>query len=192
MVWKPYEWFCWKQTFLFSHNFESDFISPQEYGEAFVEFYLQREIELINNFDKIVVCSETDRRKYQVCMRARDIDILLCSNGSFIEPSAVNFSNRISNKCLYIGSHWPSNVEGIERIIRHNPGFLENYEINLVGSIEKAFPKINRRGLIFHEVLSENELLEIASKCSFAVNPVFSGGGSNVKNADYLALGLQS
>ena len=56
-------------------------------------------------------------------MRARDIDILLCSNGSFIEPSAVNFSDRISNKCLYIGSHWPSNVEGIERIIRHNPAF---------------------------------------------------------------------
>ena len=44
--------------------------------------------------------------------------------------------------------------------------------------------------MIFHGVLSENELLEIASKCSFAVNPVFSGGGSNVKNADYLALGL--
>ena len=180
----------WKESYLFSHNFESDLVLPIHFDQNFIDFYRQQETINTNFFDKIICCSETDKQKFFECINNTKIDVIVCRNGSFILPEETAISQRKEKKCLYIGSHWPKNVESVTKIIEHGSNFYKNYEINLVGSISNAFPQNRDPNLIFHGILSEDKLIELAEKCSFAINPVFSGGGSNVKNADYLALGL--
>ena len=181
---------AWKETYLFSHNFESDLVLPIHFEQKFIDFYCQQETINARYFDKIICCSDTDKEKFVHCLNNTNIDVIVCRNGSFIPPKETVISHRKENQCLYIGSHWPKNVEGIKKIIEYGANFYKHYEINLVGSISNAFPDNKNPNLIFHGILSQDELTALAEKCSFAINPVFSGGGSNVKNADYLALGL--
>ena len=58
-----------------------------------------------------------------------------------------------------------------------------------MGSICKTI-EINHKNIILHNILNEKDLEKVANDCSFAINPIWFGGGSNVKNADYLGLGL--
>lgn len=180
----------WKEAYLFSHNFESDLVLPIHFEQNFIDFYRRQETTNANCFDKIICCSETDKEKFVRCTSNTKIDVIVCRNGSFILPEETVISQREERKCIYIGSHWPKNVESITKIIEQGANFYRNYEINLVGSISNAFPEDKNPNIIFHGILSEDRLIALSKKCSFAINPVFSGGGSNVKNADYLALGL--
>ena len=67
---------------------------------------------------------------------------------------------------------------------------MERNTVHCVGSINLSFKTVNLNNLIFHGILTNQSLIDLSLNCSFAINPCVSGGGSNVKNSDYLALGL--
>lgn len=180
----------WHSTYLFSHNFESDFIDKISTTNSFADFYKSKESKLSNLFNSIVCCSNQDKLKFKNIIKNRTTDLLICRNGSFFNPQNTNFNNRKERNFLYIGSHWHANIEGIQKLIHDGDDFLSKNKIHLVGSIKKAFTHINKKNLFFYDILEEEELLRVAKTCKYAINPIFSGGGSNVKNADYLTLGL--
>ncbi|MDA9190881.1 hypothetical protein N9P07_05535 [Alphaproteobacteria bacterium] len=171
---------------LFSHNFESDLISIRNFEPKFISFYKAREASGCRFFDQIFCCSNSDLENFKKISKDQT-KLTICSNGTYLKASTKK--NQFSQDCLYIGSHWYPNEFGLKKLISNCPEFLKHFKIHLVGSICKTI-KINHKNIVLHNVLMEKDLKNVASQCSFAINPVWFGGGSNVKNADYLGLGL--
>lgn len=178
-----------KQMIYFSHNFESDFLSKKNQSSDFINYYKNQEKQNCQQFEHIFCCSKSDANKFAKVVAKEKISI--SRNGSNLKYSFFEKNkHQLNRECLFIGSHWGPNVEGLLNLLENNKHFCKNVKINCIGSVKKSFVDYSNDHITFYGILNPQQIYEIVQRCSFAINPVLSGGGSNVKNADYLALGL--
>ncbi|MDC0462132.1 glycosyltransferase [Alphaproteobacteria bacterium] len=181
-----------QKKILFSHNIENRIKQELWKNRHLVQLFRQKEYQFIEYFDSVLVCSKTEKQILEK-NQSKSKNIKIVPNGSHFYEFPINRSEKEKDKCIYIGSNWHFNVDGLHRLIELCPKFFENAEVNIVGSICERLKKQSnffKSTIHLHGVCSDSNIIEIANKCSFAINPVISGSGSNVKNADYIALGL--
>ncbi|MFV3331466.1 glycosyltransferase [Pseudomonas sp. NY15437] len=95
-----------------------------------------------------------------------------------------------SNSVVFLGSAHMPNVDSANFIIEHVAGDCPDVEFHFVGSVCGAISTKPPKNVRLWGVLDDGQKSSVLQSCRIALNPMMSGGGSNVKLADYLGNGL--
>lgn len=142
----------------------------------------------------VVVCSAEDALSFTVG-RATAAPILVVPNGAPYPtpPTAVELASaRPSDRpvALFIGSAHMPNIESAEFIVTVLAKECPEIDFHLVGSVCGSLPSSLPRNVVAWGTVSDGLKTAIANSSTVAINPMFSGGGSNVKVSDFFANGL--
>lgn len=103
----------------------------------------------------------------------------------------------LSKKTIFVftGSWHPPNLEALEFIISKLAPLNENFEFFVIGSVKDQYLAKYPRKDVSKNVkllgmLSDKEKFKIYQISDFAINPMFSGAGTNLKMLEYMAVGL--
>jgi len=94
---------------------------------------------------------------------------------------------------LFVGSWHPPNLEALRFIVMELLPNLENTKLLLIGSIRDYYlSEIGKlpENILAFGVVDELEKYEIYKLADIAVNPMFSGSGTNIKMLDYFSAGI--
>jgi glycosyltransferase involved in cell wall biosynthesis len=107
------------------------------------------------------------------------------------QKNLCNLEN--TNTVLFVGSWHPPNLEALKFIIKDLLPGLNNTKLLLVGSIKDNYlfevGNLPDNVLAFG-VVDELEKYEIYKLADIAINPMFSGSGTNIKMLDYFSAGI--
>lgn len=122
--------------------------------------------------------------------------IIVVPNGSEIPTEATQadiryVKSKIQKKSVvFLGSSHIPNVESVNFIIDELASSLPDVQFNIVGSVCNSINNVKSLNILLWGVVSDSLKTAILENSALAINPMFSGGGSNVKLSDYLANGL--
>lgn len=94
---------------------------------------------------------------------------------------------------LFIGSWHPPNLEALTFIINVLARDLPNYYFMVIGSIKDYYLQTHKRfpkNVLAFGVVEELEKYELYKLADIAINPMFSGSGTNLKMLDYMSAGI--
>lgn len=188
-----------------AHNVESEFqascLDSFRYRAAFVRAIVRIERALLGRSDLIVAVSERDRRMLVSLYGIPESTVVTVPNGfdeeRFRAPSdeerasarrAMGFSpgDRV---VLFAGSRVPHNEAAVRALAeRIAPRLPDGCRVVVVGSVGDAgacasLPRLTVTGTV-------SDVLPYFHAADIAVNPVETGGGTNIKVLQYLAAGL--
>jgi len=187
-----------------AHNVEyllkRDYIKRAEYAEKVR--YIEREACLTS--DVIFATSEEERKKLIDLYSVKPEKIVVVPNG--VDTSKISFikeEERIELKklagisgcstILFVGSWHPPNLEGLMFIADTLAKRLPSCQFLVIGSIReyylqkyKGYPK----NVLAFGVVDEEEKYELYKLADIAINPMFSGSGTNIKMLDYMSAGI--
>ncbi len=186
-----------------SHNIEyllkKDYIQNQVISEKIREIEKQACIKS----DIILTTSEEDKSGLVDIYSANSKKIIVAPNG--VDTNKILFiddDEKIKTKSiaglhystiLFVGSWHPPNLEALEFIVDKLAKKLDDCVILVVGSVRdyylqkhKAMPK----NVMALGTVDEEEKYEIYKLADIAVNPMFSGSGTNLKMLDYMSAGI--
>lgn len=193
---------------------------PRRFGDRFVysshnfEYKLKKDLmewhpdkdELINevfNAERFCVASSA----LVVAVSAEDAEnftrgvnaaapIMVVPNGASVpvtpnqeDVSAVREKIN-SRSAVFLGSAHIPNVDAAKFIVESLAPDCPDVEFHLVGSVCQAIPNHLPSNVTAWGVLSESMKSAVLQHCKVAINPMFSGSGSNIKLSDFLANGL--
>lgn len=149
----------------------------------------------------IITCSEEDRKKISELYLVDKERIVVVPNGVDVNKTGfTNIENRLQNKIelglrnekigLFMGSWHGPNLKACEEIFNIAEK-CQDTKFILMGSQcmyfkDKKIP--NNVGLL--GLVSEEQKNKIFSIVDFALNPMMSGSGTNLKMFDYMAAGI--
>ena len=166
-----------------------------------LEIIFKVEKQCCEDSEFIMTCSEDDKEAISDLYGISSNKIIVVPNGVDtkktkyvnIEERKINKQNlRLENEKLgiFIGSWHPPNIEACEKIFEIAEK-CQNTKFLLIGSHclalnNKKIPKnIALMGIVSEEV--KNRIFSVAD---FALNPMLSGSGTNLKMFDYMAAGI--
>ena len=149
----------------------------------------------------IMTCSEDDKKAISDLYNVLPDKIIVVPNGVDTEKTKyVNINDRNINKRnlrleneklgIFIGSWHPPNLEACEEIFKIAEKCCDT-KFLLIGSQCMALDK-NKvpKNVALMGVVSEEVKNRIFSVADFALNPMLSGSGTNLKMFDYMAAGI--
>jgi glycosyltransferase involved in cell wall biosynthesis len=177
-------------------------------GEGETENELVKEIvrveyDLCRFSDLIFVCSHEDRQLFNRLYSVPFAKTAVVNNGVFvnkIKPSNIKHKSVLKEKmklpagkaALFIGSGYPPNIEAANFILNKLAPEVPEVFFIVAGSVGDALmqggakpPNVKITG-----VISEADKIGYLSASDFAINPMFSGSGTNIKMFDFMAAGL--
>lgn len=187
-----------------SHNIEyllkKDYIKNQVISDKIREI----EKEACSKSDIIFTTSEEDKIGLIDIYSAHAEKIFVAPNG--VDTNKIQFINEDEktrtksiagllnhHTILFVGSWHPPNLEALEFIVDNLAKKIDDCVILVVGSIRdyylqkyKALPK----NVMAFGTVDEEEKYEIYKLADIAVNPMFSGSGTNLKMLDYMSAGI--
>ena len=157
--------------------------------------------------EQIWVSSESEKNQFVEIYGVAEDKIRLLPHG--IDISSSPFIERESHKeiksklaeisdkttFVFTGSWHPPNLESVEFIISDLSPINKDYHYFIVGNVADYYfhehPKITiPENVTMLGTLSDSEKLGIYKLSDFAINPMFSGAGTNIKMLEYMAVGL--
>jgi glycosyltransferase involved in cell wall biosynthesis len=110
-----------------------------------------------------------------------------------VQPDAADDETAVSTvgpgDAAFVGSAHAPNVESVQFIVQRLAPALPQVKFHILGTCAApdmpAPPNVKVWGAVTESLKSA-----VLLRCGFALNPMFSGSGSNVKLADYLGHGL--
>lgn len=156
------------------------------------------------NSDLVIATSEDDKQDLVNLYGVDTNKVLAVPNG--VDASRIGFvtdSDRIKQKdlvklggcplILFVGSWHPPNLEALRFIIDVIARGFPNYIFMIVGSIKNYY--LNEYGdlpknVMAFGVVDEEEKYELYKLADIAINPMFSGSGTNLKILDYMSAGI--
>jgi glycosyltransferase involved in cell wall biosynthesis len=98
---------------------------------------------------------------------------------------------RDQKAAVFVGSAHMPNVDSATFIVNELAPAFPDVTFHIIGSVCHAFSNVSAPNVRCWGVLDDAKKSEVMRGSVFALNPMFSGGGSNIKLADYLAHGLR-
>lgn len=189
-----------KRLVYLSHNCEFELASQrltEGAGHDFLMLIGQLEYRLCHLADHIAVVSREDELKMRALYGLAKGKFVLVPNGSVARFPTTNdpeldFPATKPASAVFVGSNWPPNVEAVQFIVETLAPHVADVTFEIVGSVCRSFngavapPNVRMR----YE-LDDAALGALMRETHIGLNPMKSGGGSNVKLADYLAHGLR-
>jgi glycosyltransferase involved in cell wall biosynthesis len=166
------------------------------------------ERKLCREADLIFACSGEDAQQLSSLYGVSKDKIVLVPNGVDIdEIRPAHRKERIQAKhelglplelplVVFVGSGYQPNTEAVSFIVSQIAGKLPECHFYIVGGVGDSFatstqgagsalPNITWTGIV-----DNRRKLLIYKACEIAINPMFSGSGTNLKMLDYFAAGL--
>ncbi|CAN5510513.1 hypothetical protein BH09SUM1_BH09SUM1_16630 [soil metagenome] len=164
----------------------------------------RQERRMLRESDVVLVCSDedadlfvtefgVDRSKFITIPNGVDVDEIKPCPTEERRQEARNLLglSRDRGACFFIGSFHPPNVEAVKVILNELADALSDVDFLIAGKVCEAFANLpmpaNVRLLGLVDEAHKSALLH---GCDVALNPMVSGGGTNLKMLDYLAAGL--
>lgn len=187
-----------------SHNVE--FLLKKDYvkDHELVERIKQIEKEACMRSDEILTTSKEDKKNLEDLYDVGDNKIIVASNGVDIKKiplisedekleakSLAGLSKR--HTILFIGSWHPPNLEALEFIIDSIASKFKGCAIIVIGSIKDYYLQKHKslpNNILAFGTVDEEEKYEIYKLSDIAINPMFSGSGTNLKMLDYMSAGI--
>lgn len=94
------------------------------------------------------------------------------------------------NSVVFIGSAHIPNIDSAMIIVEQVAPACPDVEFHLIGSVCGALNMMTPKNVYLWGVLDELTKSAVMQSCQIAINPMISGGGSNIKLADYIGNGL--
>jgi len=107
------------------------------------------------------------------------------------QKNLCNLNN--NSTILFVGSWHPPNLEALKFIISELLPGLKNAKLLLVGSIKDYYlSKVGKlpKSVLAFGIVDELEKYEIYKLADVAINPMFTGSGTNIKMLDYFSAGI--
>ena len=105
----------------------------------------------------------------------------------------VGFSSKTT--FVFTGSWHPPNLEALEYIISELAPLGDDFQFLIIGGVKDQYlskypgKNISKNVKLFGN-LSDPEKITVYKMSDFAINPMFSGAGTNLKIVEYMAVGL--
>lgn len=161
---------------------------------------LIRDISTMENFAvsmaSLVVAVSDEDAETLIAGRQTSAPVITIRNGASIpiEPTMLDKEILIdkiqSQSVVFLGSGHIPNVEAVKYIIDTLAPNMLDIEFNLIGSVCNSLPEKLPKNVVSWGIVSDSLKTAIMQQCLFAINPMFSGSGSNVKLADFIGNGL--
>lgn len=171
-------------------------------GTRIAREVVRAEWSLCRASDLTLCCSHEDARAFNRLYDVPMERMRLVPNGVFtnqVRPAdaAVKASARAALKlgegtvALFLGSSYPPNAEAARHIVEVLAPALPNVTFAVAGSVGQDVQTMPRpRNLRVTGFISEKEKLQWLAAADLAVNPMFSGSGTNIKMLEFMAAGL--
>ena len=156
--------------------------------------------------DVIFTCSHEDAELFNRLYNIPFSKTTVVRNGVFtsrIKPADIDRRNALKEKlnlpakktALFMGSGYPPNVEAANFILNELALDMPEVFFVIAGGVGDAVLRENVNmgnvpNVRITGVVSESDKTAYLSASDFAVNPMFSGSGTNIKMFDFMAAGL--
>jgi glycosyltransferase involved in cell wall biosynthesis len=187
-----------------SHNIEyllkKDYIQNQFISEKIMEI----ERDACIKSDIVFTTSEEDKNGLVNIYAIDSEKIFVAPNGVDTNKiQLINEDDKIRTKSiaglsnystiLFVGSWHPPNLEALEFIVDKLAKEIGDCIILVVGSIRDYYLQKHKslpKNVIAFGTVDEEEKYEIYKLADIAINPMFSGSGTNLKMLDYMSAGI--
>lgn len=188
-----------------AHNVEFDLQQSMlkgPLGNVLCHYVRHLESRACMESDLIFATSQEDRKRLIELYEVPPQKVFLAPNG--VDVSSVKFASRSEkeeardrlglngqNVLLFIGSFHPPNIEAVDFIISTLAPRLTEKIFIVAGNVTKAFQRarVPENVICLGRVSDEAKKLLLAA-ADVALNPMFSGSGTNLKMLDYMASGI--
>ena len=193
-----------------AHNCEyivkRQILSDTAAGRKMVEDVRQLEQDLCRSADLIFACSEDDAEQFVKLYGIERDKIVLVPNGVDVEdiqpasPAEREWARQELGLPLdrpvliFIGSGYAPNTEAAGFLVKEVAPRLSNCDIVIAGSVRDSYqashPSARPENVIWLGIVEADRRLSFYHAADIALNPMFSGSGTNLKMLDYFAAGL--
>lgn len=173
------------------------------FGTEIVKHAARVEYELCHAADVILSCSHEDRELFHRLYGVPFRKIVVVPNGTFtnqIQPADAITRRRAKEKlgmgenilAIFLASLYQPNVEAAEFICKSLAPSLPQVVFAICGGVGEGLPRslTDRPNIRVPGVLDEEGKRLYLAAADLAVNPMFSGSGTNIKMFDFMAAGL--
>ena len=173
-------------------------------GTAIVREVVKTEYELCHTAAVVLACSQEDRDLFNKLYDVPMSKMKVVPNGVFtekIKPLAT--ADRVILKAklgladhkaaIFIGSNYPPNLEASRFIINDLAPAIPELTFIIAGGVGEGINSnsMNVGGNIkVTGILTDEEKLSYLAASDLAINPMFSGSGTNIKMFDFMAAGM--
>ena len=180
-----------------AYNVESRLFAQMLRGEAgrkAVEFIRFLEESLAAASSLVLATCEEERHVF-VTEFGVDVDRTMLAPNGFepaVAPEAPGHEvsrNGAGPYAVFMGSAHPPNVEAALFIVEHVAPALPDLEFRVMGAVCGQLPKALPRNVKSLGFVAEADKRRQLEGCAAAMNPLFSGAGTNLKMLDYMAAG---
>lgn len=193
-----------------SHNCEY-FVKKQILGDTAAGLELVQEVrelegKLCREADLIFVCSDGDADQFVDLYGISRDKIVLVPNGVDVEgiqppsPDERDFARRqfelppSQPVLIFIGSGYGPNTEAAAFLVKEVAPRLPNCTIMIAGSVKDSYQASHGlqcpANVTWLGTIEAARRLSLYQAADIALNPMFSGSGTNLKMLDYFAAGL--
>lgn len=170
-------------------------------GTQIAREVVEIERELSITADLMLTCSHEDGQAFSRLYGTDPAKIRVVPNGAFTEkrPAADSARRRAAKAALdlpphpvaiFIGSAYTPNVEAARFIIDHVAPINQSITFVISGGVGDALSQLSGQNVIVTGQLTEAEKETWFDSADLALNPMFSGSGTNIKMLDFMAAGL--
>jgi glycosyltransferase involved in cell wall biosynthesis len=175
-----------------SYNLEYDLLTQMyrgEHAKKHLDFIFQLEKKLVSKAQIVFATSTTEKRKFQELYKVPSSHIKLAPNGINPEDFLTRDETIIKKTALFIGSGHPPNLEAVKFIIEQLAPNAPDVLFLVAGSCGDSFsstlPNLKLLGRV-----DEEKKEHIFKTSDIAINPMFSGAGTNLKTLEFLSMGI--
>jgi FkbM family methyltransferase len=176
-----------------------------EFGRCLAESVKWIEEQLCHDSDLILACSEEDKQTFIELYGIEPQKIIIVPNGvdvRRIHPASATARAKAREKlavvgfvALFIGSAYAPNIEAVRTILNRLAPADPDTTFIIVGgasvsAVAEGFSSHLPSNVRVLGAVSDEERNEAYAAADIAINPMFTGSGTNIKMLDFLAAGL--
>ncbi len=175
-----------------SYNVEYDLLKQIYHGlmgKKHLSYIFALEKKLVTDSDVIFSISDIEKQKFEKFYGANKSKIKLAPNG--INPKDFSKRNKKIKRqtAFFIGSGHPPNIEAVHFIIDSLADRCPEITFLIAGSCCSGINSEKKNVKLLGKV-DENEKIALFKTSDIAINPMFSGAGTNLKTLEYLSMGI--
>ncbi|WP_394138006.1 glycosyltransferase family 4 protein [Cytobacillus oceanisediminis] len=178
-----------------SYNHEAELAKQMWDGieaEKYIEYFFEVEKEMVLMADLVFTVSDEDRKSFVKSYGINEDKIKLAPNGIIPEELKNNLRENHNQgpTAFFIGSKHPPNYKAVNFIINNLAENCRDINFVIAGDCCNQFKGVSKRNVKLLGRIENTKKKELLANADIAINPMFTGGGTNLKTVEFLSAGL--
>jgi glycosyltransferase involved in cell wall biosynthesis len=177
-------------------------LADNPFGAEIARHVAVIERDLCSYADLVLACSQEDRRLFHELYDVSFGKCLVVPNGTFTDQAVpASPQRRLEARralglpsgpvAIFVGSLYPPNVEGARFVNNTLAPQLTEVTFVVCGGVGEALPQAEiAPNVRVTKTIPEAQKRQFLEAADIAVNPMFSGSGTNIKMFEFMAAGL--